>query len=272
MPSTNNYIEADSVLKQYTDQGLLLVKNNYITSIILDYIKKSHQNDPYRTLVEAIVAVIGLYYIIRNSKKYSNSKAAKVIDNLSPKEFDTLLQDWEPKPLVDPLPTDCDAKFQEKQVELFQWKLKKQPIVTQFNGDKINIITNDDPTTEKKDLFNLSHYNFLKLFNNDKYKDRLNDLTKKSSRTVGLDPVVQLVSMVMRIFITPWSMTWLNFWALKSVFCMGKISPLSHLYWPHSTKEETSLLPISCVMLPFKMPCSCQEPLFTTMTTTTWKI
>lgn len=186
MQSTNSYIQSDSVLKQYTDHGLLLVKNNYLTNIILDYIKKSHQNDPYRTLVEAIVAVIGLYYIIRNSKKYSNSKAAKVIDNLTPKEFDTLLQDWEPKPLVDPLPTDCDARFQEKQVELFQWKLKKQPIVTQFNGDKISIITNGDPQTEKKDLFNLSHYNFLKLFNNNKYKQRLNDLTKKIIKNCGV--------------------------------------------------------------------------------------
>jgi len=158
---TQGVLENNSLLKTYMNNALFLVKNNYISIMIVDYIKKSHQNDPYRTFVEAIVAVIGLYYIIRNSKKNSSSKKLRVIDNLTPKEFDSFLQDWEPKPLVDPLPTDRTERLSEKQIEFFQWKLKKQPTITGYNEDKISIITNDDPNTEKTDLYNLSHYNFL---------------------------------------------------------------------------------------------------------------
>ncbi|GMM39925.1 Serine palmitoyltransferase 1 [Hanseniaspora uvarum DSM 2768] len=183
---TQGVLENNSLLKTYMNNALFLVKNNYISIMIVDYIKKSHQNDPYRTFVEAIVAVIGLYYIIRNSKKNSSSKKLRVIDNLTPKEFDSFLQDWEPKPLVDPLPTDRTERLSEKQIEFFQWKLKKQPTITGYNEDKISIITNDDPNTEKTDLYNLSHYNFLKIFNNKAHSKRLNDLTKKIIKNCGV--------------------------------------------------------------------------------------
>ncbi|KAL6949211.1 hypothetical protein ACO0OE_001293 [Hanseniaspora uvarum] len=183
---TQGVLENNSLLKTYMNNALFLVKTNYISIMIVDYIKKSHQNDPYRTFVEAIVAVIGLYYIIRNSKKNSSSKKLRVIDNLTPKEFDSFLQDWEPKPLVDPLPIDRTERLSDKQIEFFQWKLKKQPTITGYNEDKISIITNDDPNTEKTDLYNLSHYNFLKIFNNKEHSKRLNDLTKKIIKNCGV--------------------------------------------------------------------------------------
>lgn len=154
------------------------IKQNYITEIIVNYIKKSHQNDPYRTVVEFIVIVIGIYYIIRNSKKNNNNqKKFKVIDNLTAKEFDNLLQEWEPKPLISPL---------DGSDELFGWKLNKQPVVTDFNGSKLDILTGDDLAIKKTGLYNLSHYNFLKLFIDPKYSKRLIDLTNKIIKNCGV--------------------------------------------------------------------------------------
>ncbi|OBA27908.1 PLP-dependent transferase [Hanseniaspora valbyensis NRRL Y-1626] len=154
------------------------LEQNYVTVVIMDYIKKSHQNDPYRTFVELIVLVIGIYYIIRNSKKNSNSKkTSKVIDNLTPKEFENFLQEWEPKPLVDPL---------DEKDTLFKWKLNKQPVITDFKGDKVDVITLDDPQNKKTDLYNLAHYNFLKLSLNPKYSKRLTTLTNKIIKNCGV--------------------------------------------------------------------------------------
>ncbi|XBW36896.1 hypothetical protein QEN19_002475 [Hanseniaspora menglaensis] len=169
----NNTITQSAFYKQLNKA----ITKNYISVVIVNYIKKSHQNDPYRTFVEAIVVVIGLYYIIRNSKKNNNTQKTKVIDTLSLKEFDSLLQEWEPKPLTEPVHDDD---------RLFGWKLQKQPVITSFNGDKIDVIIGDDYSTKQTGLYNLSHYNFLKFLNNPKYSSKLTELTNSIIKNCGV--------------------------------------------------------------------------------------
>ncbi|KAL6946797.1 hypothetical protein ACO0QE_001646 [Hanseniaspora vineae] len=84
---------------------------------IINYIKKSHQNDPYRTLVEILLIGVGVLYINMKKNTMNNVKSSgnDGLLKLSKKEQDQLLKEWQPDALVDEL-DDSYGK----------WKLKAQ--------------------------------------------------------------------------------------------------------------------------------------------------
>lgn len=64
--------------------------------LILDYIRASHKNDPWRTLLEIALALLAVRYFF--ASKYSQDERDKMV--LSEKDVDELIEDWVPEPIV----------------------------------------------------------------------------------------------------------------------------------------------------------------------------
>ncbi|SCU98672.1 LAMI_0F15808g1_1 [Lachancea mirantina] len=73
------------------------------TRYIVSYVKKSHQDDPYRTMVEIVLIIYGIVYFLGKPRK----KGVVVPGSgLSAREVEALLEEWEPEPLVERVPDD----------------------------------------------------------------------------------------------------------------------------------------------------------------------
>lgn len=98
------------------------------SAILLRYIKSSYQNDPIRSLLEALLVIFAIRYFL--ASKYSTSKQNYVV--LEDYEIDELVDDWEPEPLVKPL-DDTE-----------RWRLDKIPIIFGESGPKVRLTTADE--------------------------------------------------------------------------------------------------------------------------------
>ncbi|KAJ3330855.1 serine palmitoyltransferase component [Gonapodya sp. JEL0774] len=117
--------------------------------IIWRYIKASHQNDPYRTLVELILFSYLIWYIF----KYRRGKGAVNEVKLTEAEIDELVAEWEPEPFVPEL-----TEFQKMELE-------KIPVIVGMPGIK-------EKLKSGKEVTNLSSYNFLGIMNSDDIKEK----------------------------------------------------------------------------------------------------
>ncbi|KAH3674620.1 hypothetical protein WICMUC_003166 [Wickerhamomyces mucosus] len=110
-------------------------------AIIIRYIKSSHKDDPFRTVLELALFIFAIRYF--TTKRYESKKKGQI--KLSEREINELVEEWEPEPLVLPV------KDQER------WKLEKIDIITKPGYDShIN-------TTKFPNLINLASLNFLNL-------------------------------------------------------------------------------------------------------------
>lgn len=98
------------------------------SAIIIRYIKSSYQNDPIRSLLEALLFIFAIRYFL--ASKYSTSKDNYV--KLEEHEIDELVNDWQPEPLVKPL------EDSEK------WRLEKLPIIYGESGPKVRLTTAEE--------------------------------------------------------------------------------------------------------------------------------
>jgi serine palmitoyltransferase len=98
------------------------------SAIVLRYIKSSYQNDPIRSLLEALLVIFAIRYFL--ASKYSTSKQNYV--QLEEYEIDELVDEWKPEPLVQPLaPSE-------------RWKLDKIPIIYGESGPKVRLTTAEE--------------------------------------------------------------------------------------------------------------------------------
>ncbi|RKO85134.1 pyridoxal phosphate-dependent transferase [Blyttiomyces helicus] len=118
------------------------------SSIAIKYIKASHQNDPYRTLLEAALVAFMVWYYVGTKHKPGSSDV-----KLTEKEIQELIDEWEPEPLVQPL-TD----FQQSELE-------KLPVIIGSVGGKPKF-------ADGKERLNLASYNFLGLMNQEFVKEK----------------------------------------------------------------------------------------------------
>ncbi|QPG73540.1 hypothetical protein FOA43_000851 [Brettanomyces nanus] len=95
---------------------------------VLDYIRASHKNDPWRTLLEVLLALLAIRYFL--ASKYSQDENDKV--TLNEREVDDLIDDWEPDPIVPPLRRDE------------RWQLDSIPLI---KGGISSHVTVEDPST-----------------------------------------------------------------------------------------------------------------------------
>ena len=119
-------------------------------AFVIDYIKASHKNDPWRTLFEALLALVALFYFF--SAKYSQDDKYKI--ELTKKEKAELIAEWEPEPLVPEL------------INAERWLLDSIPRIKGSVCSHSNVI---DPKTGKvvENVLNFTTRDFLDMSNNE---------------------------------------------------------------------------------------------------------
>ena len=67
-----------------------------VGQLIIDYVKRSYQHDPFRIVLEGFLVAFALWYLRTRAYRPDDSKAIK----LTPEEVDELVEEWHPEPLV----------------------------------------------------------------------------------------------------------------------------------------------------------------------------
>lgn len=118
------------------------------SKIIGRYIKRSHQNDPMRTVFEVILFGFTVAYFLASKRPYDQRTHV----NFTEEEIDELVKEWRPDPLVDPL-----TEEQKKLLDL-------APVIVGENGPKVHIKGSDGEFMNftSTDLHNFAHYDSLK--------------------------------------------------------------------------------------------------------------
>ncbi|KAG0094816.1 serine palmitoyltransferase component [Podila epicladia] len=120
--------------------------------IAMDYIKNSYQNDPFRVVLELALAVYAVKYML--SKKY------RIDTNdiqLTEKEIDELIADWQPEPLVQPLS------------DIQRMELDRTQVIVGAQGPKPKVLSTG------KNLMNLASANYLGYITNEDIKQKAID-------------------------------------------------------------------------------------------------
>lgn len=131
------------------------------SSVVVRYIRSSHQNDPIRSAVELFLFLFAIYYLLRPA--YSTTKKTHV--PLTDEEIDDLVDDWTPEPLAVP-----STPFEEIENE-------RRPIIVGPSGPRTKLSTGKTVTN----LATYNHYNFI---NNEVLKEK----AVKTLRTYGVGP------------------------------------------------------------------------------------
>lgn len=118
------------------------------SQIIGRYIKRSHQNDPMRTVFEVILFGFTVAYFLASKRPYDQRNYV----NFTEDEVEELVKEWKPEPLVDPL-TDEQKKL-----------LGMAPVLVGQNGPKVHIKNHDGEliNLSSTDLHNFAHNDRLK--------------------------------------------------------------------------------------------------------------
>ena len=90
-----NWPTIQLVLQTYAYRIYELVLQLPLGPSIIRYIKNSYQHDPFRIVLEVMLAIFTVKYIL--SRPYSR-KGDDIV--LTEKEVEELVQEWEPEPLI----------------------------------------------------------------------------------------------------------------------------------------------------------------------------
>ncbi|CAN3376976.1 hypothetical protein DIURU_001981 [Diutina rugosa] len=129
-------------------------------SVIVRYIKKSHQNDPGRTVFEFALFLLLIYYIVGSRTKESKSDTI----SFSEREIDDLVAEWNPEPLVEPVSN------------LEKWRLNAVPVIHGHNGAHVSL------SSGEIGVANLATNDFLNLNESESIKDA----ARECIRNVGV--------------------------------------------------------------------------------------
>lgn len=135
---------------------VIFIMNNYIPggSYVISYIKKSHQDDPYRTILEILLIIYGIvYYLSKPQSKKSSQSSKDKFNNLSEAEINALIEDWEPESIVD------DSPVVEEQL----WRLAKIPVIKNSGITKYIDMSRNNDAEKFTNVLNLATHNFLQL-------------------------------------------------------------------------------------------------------------
>ncbi|KAK5172854.1 serine palmitoyltransferase component [Saxophila tyrrhenica] len=146
--------ELPSTALHYLDTALSYIQKIPGSSIVIRYIKTSHQNDPVRTVIELFLFIFAVRYLL--APTYSTKKTKNV--SLSEEEIEELVEDWTPEPLVSDV-----TEFERVENE-------RRPVIVGPAGPKVKLLNGRTVTN----LASYNHYNFA---NNP-------DLTQKAVNTV----------------------------------------------------------------------------------------
>ncbi|CED82979.1 serine palmitoyltransferase [Phaffia rhodozyma] len=124
------------------------------SAIIVRYVKNSHQNDPWRTLLELCLFAFAVRTVL--SSRTRTDRSPKNFVELTDKEIDELVVDWTPEPLVvEQPPTSPDANL-----------LGTLPVILGSVGPRVKLASNPN-----KSVINMTSYNFTGMAENEKMKE-----------------------------------------------------------------------------------------------------
>lgn len=134
---------------------------------VVDYIKKSINDDPYRTIVEIGLILYGIYYYLSKPQQKKSLRSNK--PDLTEQEIELLIEEWTPEPLVNDSPLDMEKQG---------WRMEKIPVVLD-GGIRSHIKMSRNNDTEIYDnVFNLSSNNFLNLCNSERVINKVKQTIK----------------------------------------------------------------------------------------------
>lgn len=118
------------------------------SQIIGRYIKRSHQNDPMRTVFELILFGFTVAYFLASKRPYDQRNHIKFTEE----EIDELVKEWKPDPLVEKLDEE-----QRRQMDL-------SPVIIGPNGPRVHIkgYESEMLNLASTDLHNFGHNDQMK--------------------------------------------------------------------------------------------------------------
>ncbi|AET39803.1 serine C-palmitoyltransferase LCB1 Ecym_4792 [Eremothecium cymbalariae DBVPG len=111
IPIPSSVITVTSYLWFYMQRGFMNIPG---AQYVVDYVAKSHQDDPYRTMIEIALIIYGIIYYLNKPRK----QGEQIQPPLSLKEEELLIAEWQPEELV-------------VQDERQNWRLGKVPVLAQ---------------------------------------------------------------------------------------------------------------------------------------------
>ncbi|KAI8345160.1 serine palmitoyltransferase [Mortierella sp. GBAus27b] len=119
------------------------------SAIVINYIKNSYQNDPFRVVLELLLAIYAVKYMMSKKYRIDHTHVA-----LTEKEIDELVAEWHPEPLVQPLS------------DIQRMELEKTQVVVGGQGPKPKL------QASGKNMLNLASANFLGYISNEEIKEK----------------------------------------------------------------------------------------------------
>ncbi|KAJ3392417.1 serine palmitoyltransferase component [Entophlyctis sp. JEL0112] len=123
-------------------------------AVVYKYVRESHQNDPFRTLVELVFIVVMAWYFFNNKPKSKDEV------KLTEKEIQELCDEWEPEDLVPPL------------TERQNSELENMAVIAGASGLKVKL-------ADGKERLNFASNNFIGVMNSDQIKEKAVGALKK---------------------------------------------------------------------------------------------
>ncbi|EGG06029.1 uncharacterized protein MELLADRAFT_43664 [Melampsora larici-populina 98AG31] len=150
------------------------------SEILLRYIKSSHQNDPFRTLLEILL----IFFVIRTwrqSRTRGDVGTGKNFVKLTQKEIDELVLEWKPEPLVDP-PLRSTQALSRPPIIIGPPITKPKIIYGEAAERFIQSPENEDSIDPKdiKVVLNLASVNFAGLIGNEQVKRKAIEQLRRS--------------------------------------------------------------------------------------------
>ncbi|KAF8752227.1 Serine palmitoyltransferase [Rhizoctonia solani] len=129
------------------------------SAAVVRYVKASHQDDPFRTILELILVIFAIRTLLMNRTR--SDQSGKNFVKLTEKEIDDLVDEWQPEPLCSPLTPEEQAD------------LASVPVIVGPTGPKPKLASNG------KTVLNFASYNFAGLAGNDFIKERAVETLRK---------------------------------------------------------------------------------------------
>lgn len=136
---------------------------------VISYVKKSHQDDPYRTAVEIVLILYGIVYYLSKPQQKTGLQGTK--PNLTEQEVELLIEDWEPETIVD-----------TSAIEQQRWRLEKLPVLEVEEEVNRVTVTRNERSEKYTGVLNLASNNFLQLAET----PEVLEVVKKTIRNYGV--------------------------------------------------------------------------------------
>lgn len=149
------------------------------SAVVFRYIKSSHQDDPFRTLLELLL----VFFVIRTwrqSRTKGDTSGGKHFIKFTEREVDELVNEWQPEPLIDLAAPTADAARPRPPILMGRPGIRSNVVVGE--AARALVETGDEAEAWKhaKPVLNLSGINFAGLVGDERVNQRAITQLKRS--------------------------------------------------------------------------------------------